>query len=122
MSAMIHWGAFLATLGPGELVGLVTDSTFFGKFILLVLLVLSVWLYRRTNPPVPPWLKAVLLGLRFSVVTSLAVSVPVIEGNIAFMTWNAESPDRVYEFRTDTYIVEDGQIVAQTYGALTTEK
>lgn len=42
MSAMIHTGAFLATLGPGELVGLVADSTFFGKFILLVLLILSV--------------------------------------------------------------------------------
>ena len=42
MSAMIHSATFLATLGPGELVGLVTDSTFFGKFILLVLLFLSV--------------------------------------------------------------------------------
>jgi biopolymer transport protein ExbB/TolQ len=42
MSAMIHTGTFLATLGPGEIVGLVTESTFFGKFILLVLLFLSV--------------------------------------------------------------------------------
>ncbi len=33
---------FLAVLGPGELVDLVADSTFFGKFILLVLLFLSV--------------------------------------------------------------------------------
>ncbi len=33
---------FLATLGPGELVNLVADSTFFGKFILLVLLFMSV--------------------------------------------------------------------------------
>ena len=32
----------LATLGPGDLLGLIADSTFFGKFILLVLLVLSV--------------------------------------------------------------------------------
>ncbi len=42
MSAMMHSATFLATLGPGELVGLVSDSTFFGKFILLVLLFLSV--------------------------------------------------------------------------------
>ncbi len=42
MPAMIHSANFLATLGPGELVGLVTESTFFGKFILLVLLFLSV--------------------------------------------------------------------------------
>lgn len=33
---------FLATLGPQELAGLVADTTFFGKTILLVLLVLSV--------------------------------------------------------------------------------
>ena len=42
MSAMMITGTFLATLGPGELVGLVTESSFFGKFILLVLLILSV--------------------------------------------------------------------------------
>jgi biopolymer transport protein ExbB/TolQ len=34
--------SFLAALGPGELVGMVSESTFFGKFILLVLLFLSV--------------------------------------------------------------------------------
>jgi len=34
--------SMLAVLGPGELVNLVQDSTFFGKFILLVLLVLSL--------------------------------------------------------------------------------
>ena len=33
---------FLAALGPSELLGLVMDTTFFGKGILLVLLVLSV--------------------------------------------------------------------------------
>jgi biopolymer transport protein TolQ len=33
---------FLGVLGPGELANLVADSTFFGKFILLVLLFLSV--------------------------------------------------------------------------------
>jgi len=42
MSAPLIQATFLATLGPGELLGLVTDSTFFGKFILLILLVLSV--------------------------------------------------------------------------------
>jgi biopolymer transport protein ExbB/TolQ len=42
MSAPLIQATFLATLGPGELLGLVADSTFFGKFILLVLLFLSV--------------------------------------------------------------------------------
>ena len=40
--AIASGGGFLAMLGPGELVSLVVESTFFGKFILLVLLVLSV--------------------------------------------------------------------------------
>ena len=34
MSATILPASFLANLGPGELLGLVLDSTFFGKFIL----------------------------------------------------------------------------------------
>jgi biopolymer transport protein TolQ len=42
MSATILPATFLGALGPGEILGLVADSTFFGKFILLVLLVLSV--------------------------------------------------------------------------------
>ncbi len=33
---------FLATLGPSELGGLISDTTFFGKLILLILLVISV--------------------------------------------------------------------------------
>ncbi len=33
---------FLATLGPGELLGLIKDTTFFGKGILLVLLAMSI--------------------------------------------------------------------------------
>jgi len=40
--AMGSYMPFLAALGPGELVNLVAESTFFGKFILLVLLFLSV--------------------------------------------------------------------------------
>ncbi len=42
ISAIGGPASFLAVLGPGELVNLVADSTFFGKFILLVLLFLSV--------------------------------------------------------------------------------
>ena len=42
MSATILPATFLGALGPGEILGLVSDSTFFGKFILLILLFLSV--------------------------------------------------------------------------------
>ena len=48
---------------------------------LLVLLGLTVYLYRRTNPPVPLWLKLVLGGLRVFAVLALigALAEPVIE-------------------------------------------
>ncbi|MCG6883697.1 MAG: nuclear transport factor 2 family protein [Silicimonas sp.] len=46
----------------------------------------------------------------------------VIDGNIAMSTWNAESPDNIYEFGTDTYIVENGMIVSHTMAARITPK
>ncbi|MCP4293149.1 MAG: MotA/TolQ/ExbB proton channel family protein [bacterium] len=42
LSSGIYPVPFVGLLGPGELMGLVMDSTFFGKGILLILLVLSV--------------------------------------------------------------------------------
>jgi hypothetical protein len=47
---------------------------------LLVLLGLSVWLYRRTNPPLPMWLRMVLGGLRVLAIAGIviALSEPVV--------------------------------------------
>jgi len=46
----------------------------------------------------------------------------VIEGDIAYITWNAETPDNSYEFATDTFLIRDGTIETQTLGAVVTPK
>lgn len=47
---------------------------------------------------------------------SMETQALVFEGKLAFLIWNGESPDNVYEVMTDTYLVEDGMIVSQTFG------
>lgn len=37
-----------------------------------------------------------------------------VEGDIAFITWTAETGKGVYEMATDTFVIDDGKIVAQT--------
>lgn len=44
------------------------------------------------------------------------VDLQKVEGDVAYITWHGETPDNVYEFCTDTFIVEDGIITLQTYG------
>ena len=38
-----------------------------------------------------------------------------VEGDHAYIRWTAETPDHVYEFATDTFVVRGGRIVAQSY-------
>ena len=38
----------------------------------------------------------------------------VIEGDIGYITWSAETADNVYEFGSETYLIRDGKIAAQT--------
>lgn len=40
-----------------------------------------------------------------------------VEGDYGYILWNAETPDNVYETATDTFVVRDGRIVAQSYTA-----
>ena len=42
----------------------------------------------------------------------------VIEGEIVYIVWSAESVNYHIPFRTDTFVVRDGQIVLQTFAAL----
>ncbi|UIO98566.1 nuclear transport factor 2 family protein [Halobaculum sp. CBA1158] len=46
----------------------------------------------------------------------------VVEGDIAYITWHAETPDNAYEFATDTFLIRDGTIETQTLGAVVTPK
>ena len=45
-----------------------------------------------------------------------------VEGEHAFMTWTAETPDNSCEMGTDTFVVQDGKIVGQSYAGKVTPK
>ena len=40
-----------------------------------------------------------------------------IDGDHAYIIWTAETADNSYEFATDTFVVRDGKIVAQSFAA-----
>ena len=45
-----------------------------------------------------------------------------IEGDYAYILWTAETADNVYEMATDTFVVQDGKIVAQSFTGKITPK
>ena len=38
-----------------------------------------------------------------------------VEGDYAYILWTAETAENVYELGTDTFVVRDGKIVAQSF-------
>jgi hypothetical protein len=38
-----------------------------------------------------------------------------IDGDFAYSVWSAETADNLYETATDTHVVRDGKIVAQSF-------
>ncbi len=40
-----------------------------------------------------------------------------IQGDYAYIRWTAETADQSYEFATDTFVVRNGKIVAQSFAA-----
>ena len=46
----------------------------------------------------------------------------VVEGNYAYIRWTAETADNVYELGTDTFVVRDNKIVAQSFTGKITPK
>ena len=45
-----------------------------------------------------------------------------VEGDYAYILWTAETTDNVYELGTDTFVVRNGKIVAQSFTAKITAK
>jgi ketosteroid isomerase-like protein len=45
-----------------------------------------------------------------------------VEGDYAYILWTAETADNVYEVATDTFVVRDGKIVAQSFAGKITPK
>jgi ketosteroid isomerase-like protein len=46
----------------------------------------------------------------------------VVEGDYAYILWTAETADNVYELGTDTFVVEQEKIMAQSFTATITPK
>jgi ketosteroid isomerase-like protein len=44
------------------------------------------------------------------------------DGDYAYILWNAETADNSYEAATDTFVVRNGKIVAQSFAAKITSK
>ena len=49
--------------------------------------------------------------------SSFAMQQRCIEGDYAYILWNAETADNSYEVATDTFVVRNGKIVAQSFAA-----
>lgn len=46
----------------------------------------------------------------------------VVEGDVAYILWIAETADQTYELGTDTFVVRHGKIVVQTFAFKATPK
>jgi ketosteroid isomerase-like protein len=55
-------------------------------------------------------------GARFS------MKQQFVEGEFAYILWTAETSENVYEMGTDTFVVRDGKIVAQSFTGKITPK
>ena len=47
--------------------------------------------------------------------TTFAMQLQSIDGDFGYALWSAETADNVYEMATDTHVVRDGKIVAQSF-------
>ena len=45
-----------------------------------------------------------------------------VDGPVAYVVWAAETPNNSYEMATDTFVIEDGKIIYQTFAAKKTPK
>ena len=49
--------------------------------------------------------------------TTLTMQLESIDGDFGYALWSAETADNIYEMATDTHVVRDGKIVAQSFAA-----
>jgi ketosteroid isomerase-like protein len=54
--------------------------------------------------------------------TTFSMKQQSVDGDHAYILWTAETADNVYELGTDTFVVRDGKIVAQSFTAKITPK
>jgi ketosteroid isomerase-like protein len=54
--------------------------------------------------------------------SSFNMQQQTVEGDYGYIVWTAETADNVYEVATDTFVVRDGKIAAQSFAAKVTPK
>jgi ketosteroid isomerase-like protein len=54
--------------------------------------------------------------------TTFSMKQQSVDGEHAYILWTAETADNVYELGTDTFVVRDGKIMAQSFTAKITPK
>jgi hypothetical protein len=54
--------------------------------------------------------------------TTFDLKKMLVDGECAFIFWDAETPDLRLEAASDTFLIRDGRILAQTYAAKVTPK
>lgn len=50
--------------------------------------------------------------------STLQLTKTVVKGDVGYILWNANAPKLNLPFATDTFIVQDGKIVRQTYAGM----
>ena len=45
-----------------------------------------------------------------------------VEGDVVYTTWSADTPANTYHFGSDTFLIRDEKVVAQTFAAYITPK
>jgi ketosteroid isomerase-like protein len=54
--------------------------------------------------------------------TTFTMTLRSVVNEFAYVLWTAETADNVYEMATDTLVIRDGKIVAQSFAAKITPK
>jgi hypothetical protein len=47
--------------------------------------------------------------------TTFTVDKTAVNGDVAYFVWKATTPTMVFKYATDTFIIQDGKIMKQTY-------
>lgn len=53
---------------------------------------------------------------------TITVEEEIIEDEFAYIIWQGESPENVYEFATETFYIPEDKILFQTFAGKTTPK
>ena len=104
----------LKCFGTGDLEGLLTD------YAPEAVLFMPAGLFKGEDAITPVFQQIVSEFTKPG--TQFAMHQQCVEGDYAYIRWNAETPDNNYDAATDTFVVRNGKIVAHSFAAKITPK